>query len=72
MANHLIGIVYDVDGDGMSVAVENGLVEVSYTDGPVIAGIYNAQRARALAAMLHAAADHVERQGRDVTQPTTG
>lgn len=60
MANHLIGIVYDVDGDGMIVSVMNGNAVLSYNNSDV--AIYNAQHARALAAMLHAAADVVQKK----------
>lgn len=71
MIDHLIGIVCDVEGDALNVSISNGYVMITYNDDGDIA-LYNAQCARALAAMLHAAADHVERLQSGVTQRETG
>lgn len=72
MTSHFIGSINSGNGV-IDIAIitrdADKWVEVSQSRDLVWC---DAKRARALAAMLHAAADAVERQGRDVTQPATG
>lgn len=60
MIDHLIGIVCDVEGDALNVSISNGYVMITYNDDGDIA-LYNAQCARALASVLHAAADVIDK-----------
>lgn len=60
MTSHLIGCVCDVEGDALNVSISNGYVMITYNDDGDIT-LYNAQCARALAAILHAAVDVIDK-----------